>query len=61
MAVILRNYNIIRVVNGDKIVDCTVVHLCPDYALIKYEGDKYKVPYHLIDKVVGHELLLRAE
>lgn len=61
MAVILRNYNIVRVLDGDEIVNCTVIKLCFDYALIKFEGSKYKVPYQMIDKVIGHELLLHAE
>jgi hypothetical protein len=61
MAVILRNYNIVRVLDGDKVINCTVIKLCFDYALIKLKGTKYKVPYHMIDKVIGHELLLHAE
>ncbi|BBB28104.1 hypothetical protein [Neptunomonas japonica] len=61
MAIVLHNYNIVRVIDDGKIVNCTVIKMCLDYALIKYKGSKYKVPYGLIDKVIGHELLLHAE
>jgi hypothetical protein len=61
MAVTLHNYNIVRVINNGNIVNCTVIKMCLNYALIKYKGSKYKVPYTLIDQVVGHELLLHAE
>jgi len=61
MALSLYNYNIVRVVDGNHIVNCTVLKMCYDYAEIKFQGKTYRVPYHLIDKVVGHELLVPAE
>jgi hypothetical protein len=32
--------------------------MCKDYALIKLEGKTFKVPYGIMDEVVGHELLM---
>ena len=58
MAITLRNYNIIRVIDNDVIVNCTVLEMCYDYALVKFKDNKYKVPYDLIDEVIGHELLI---
>jgi hypothetical protein len=49
------------VIDDGKIVNCTVIKMCLNYALIKYKGSKYQVPYGMIDKVIGHELLLHAE
>jgi hypothetical protein len=60
LAVILRNFNIVRISDGRKVVNCTVVSMCPDYAVIKYDGKKYKVPYPIIKEVIGHELLISA-
>ncbi|OMH36268.1 hypothetical protein [Motiliproteus sp. MSK22-1] len=61
MALSLYNYNIVRVTDGKKIVNCTIIKMCFDYAVIKYEGTQYKVPYSMIDQVVGHELLMTAQ
>jgi len=58
MAITLRNYNIIRVIDNGVIVNCTVIEMCYDYALVKFKDKKYKVPYGLIDQVIGHELLV---
>lgn len=61
MALSLHNYNIVRVIDGDHIVNCTVVKMCFEYAEIKFKGKRYRVPYALIDKVVGHELLMATD
>lgn len=58
MALILNNYNIVRVSDDNQVLECTIVKMCYEYAVVKYKGNKYKVPYGLMDKVVGHELLL---
>lgn len=58
MAVTLRNYNIVRVIDNGVIVNCTVIEMCYDYVLVKCKGKTYKVPYNLIDQVIGHELLI---
>lgn len=58
MAITLRNYNIVRVIDNGVIVNCTVIEMCYDHALVKFKGKKYKVPYDLIDEVIGHELLI---
>ncbi|MGO3345775.1 MAG: hypothetical protein ACTIM4_06940 [Marinomonas sp.] len=58
MAITLRNYNIVRVIDNGVIVNCTVISMCYEYAVVKFRGKEYKVPYHLIDEVVGHELLI---
>lgn len=54
----LHNYNIVRVNDQGNIVNCTVVKMCKNYALIKLEGKTYRVAYGLMDQVVGHELLM---
>lgn len=61
MALVLRNYNIVRVIENGNIVNCTIIKMFYEYALIKYAGAEYKVPYNMIDKVIGHELLVHAE
>ncbi|KZN13967.1 MULTISPECIES: hypothetical protein [Marinomonas] len=61
MAITLRNYNIVRVIDNGVIVNCTVIEMCYDFALVKFRDKKYKVPYHLIDEVIGHELLVPLE
>lgn len=48
-------------IDGDNIINCTVVKMCFDYAEIKFKGKRYRVPYALIDKVVGHELLMATD
>jgi len=58
MAITLRNYNIIRVIDNEVIGNCTVIEMCYDYALVRFKDKKYKVPYGLIDEVIGHELLV---
>lgn len=58
VAITLRNYNIIRVIDNGVIVNCTVIEMCYDYALVRFKDKKYKVPYGLIDEVIGHELLV---
>jgi hypothetical protein len=58
MAISLHNYNIVRVNDKGNIVNCTIVKMCKDYALIKLEGKTFKVPYRIMDEVVGHELLM---
>jgi hypothetical protein len=58
MSIKLHNYNIVRVKDGNQIINCTIVKMCLDYAQIKLEGKLYRVPYHMLDKVVGHELLM---
>jgi hypothetical protein len=35
-----------------------VIKMCKDYALIKLEGKTFRVPYGIMDEVVGHELLM---
>jgi len=32
--------------------------MCKAHALIKLDGKTYKVPYSIMDEVVGHELLM---
>ena len=54
----LHQYNIVRVRDGDQIINCTVVKMFKDYAQIKLHEKHYRIPYHLMDKVVGHELLM---
>ena len=54
----LHNYNIVRVNDKGNIINCTVVKMCKNYALIKLEGKTYRVSYGLMDEVVGHELLM---
>jgi len=58
MALSLHNHNIVRVNNRGHIINCTVIKMCKDYALIKVEGKTFKVPYGKMDEVVGHELLM---
>jgi sRNA-binding protein len=58
MSIKLHNYNIVRVKHGNNIINCTVVKMYRDFAQIKLEGKLFRVPYHLMDKVVGHELLM---
>jgi len=58
MALTLRNYNIVRVIDNGVIVNCTVIEMCYDYALVRFKDKKYKVPYALIDEVIVHELLV---
>ncbi|SEG68449.1 MULTISPECIES: hypothetical protein [Marinobacterium] len=58
MALILNNYNIVRITDGQQVVECTVIKMCFDYAVVKYRGKQYKVSYQHINQVVGHELLL---
>ncbi len=60
MAISLHNYNIVRVTDGEKVVNCTVIKMCFEYAEIKYQGKTYRIPYHMINQVVGHELLVPA-
>jgi hypothetical protein len=54
----LYNYNIVRVNDKGNIINCTVIKMCKDYALIKLDGKTFRVPYGLMDAVVGHELLM---
>lgn len=61
MSLSLHNYNIVRVSDGKQITNCTIVRMCHAHVVVKYEGRKYKIPYNLIDKVVGHELLMPEE
>lgn len=58
MAITLRSYNIVRVIDNDVIVNCTVLEMHYDVAVVKFRDKKYQVPYHLIDEVIGHELLI---
>lgn len=58
MAITLRNYNIVRVIDNGVIVNCTVISMFYDYVTVKFKGKEYKVPYNLIDEVIGHELLI---
>ncbi len=58
MTLSLHNYNIVRVTDGQRIHNCTVIKMHYSYALVKFQGKRYKVPYHLMDEVVGHELLM---
>ncbi|WP_027855898.1 hypothetical protein [Marinobacterium jannaschii] len=60
MAIILHNRNIVRITDGNKVVSCTIIQMCFDYAVIKYDGKKYKIPYSMINQVIGHELLVSA-
>ncbi|MGI9276895.1 MAG: hypothetical protein ACR2PT_18870 [Endozoicomonas sp.] len=61
MSLRLNRYNIVRVTDGQQVSNCTVIRMCYDYALVKYQGKRYRVPYHLMDQVVGHELLMPDE
>jgi len=61
MSLSLHNYNIVRISDGKQITNCTIVRMCHAHVIVKYEGRKYKLPYNLIDKVVGHELLMPEE
>jgi len=58
MALSLYNYNIVRVNDKGNIVNCTIIKMCKAHALIKLDGKTYKVPYSIMDEVVGHELLM---
>ena len=58
MAIALHNYNIVRVSNKGNIINCTIIRMCKDYAVIKLEGKTFRVPYGIMDEVVGHELLM---
>ncbi len=58
MAVFLHNHNIVRISDGQQVVECTIMKMCFDYAVVKFRGKQYRVSYCLIDRVVGHELLL---
>lgn len=58
VGILLHNYNIVRITDGSNIIECTIIKMCLDYAVVKYKGAQYKITYDLIDKVVGHELLL---
>ncbi|WP_026291715.1 hypothetical protein [Marinobacterium rhizophilum] len=58
MGILLHNYNIVRITDGSNIIECTIIKMCLDYAVVKYKGAQYKITYDLVDKVVGHELLL---
>lgn len=58
VGILLHNYNIVRITDGSNIIECTIIKMCLDYAVVKYKGTQYKITYDLIDKVVGHELLL---
>ncbi|WP_426416250.1 hypothetical protein [Aestuariirhabdus sp. LZHN29] len=58
MALSLHNYNIVRVTDGQRVHNCTVIKMCFDYAVVKYKGERYRIPYALMDQVVGHELLM---
>ena len=58
MSLTLRNRNIVRVIDNGVIVNCTIIKMCYDYAVVKFRGKEYQVPYHLIDEVIGHELLV---
>ncbi len=58
MSIKLHSYNIVRVLDGDRIINCTVIKMHKDSAQIKLKGKLYRVPYHLMDEVVGHELLM---
>ena len=58
MAIALHNYNSVRVSNKGNIINCTIIKMCKDYAVIKLEGKTFRVPYGIMDEVVGHELLM---
>ncbi|ADZ91987.1 hypothetical protein [Marinomonas] len=58
MSLTLRNRNIIRVIDGDVIVNCTIIKMCFDYVVVVFRENEYKVPYDKIDEVIGHELLV---
>ena len=58
MALSLYNYNIVRVREGQQIIHCTIIKMHYDSVQIKLHGKLYRVPYGLIDQVVGHELLV---
>jgi len=58
MAISLHNYNIVRVNDNGNIVNCTVIKMYKDYAQIKLDGKTFRVPYGIMDEVVGHELLM---
>jgi hypothetical protein len=58
MGILLHNYNIVRITDGNNIIECTIIKMCLDYAVVKYKAKQYKITYDLIDKVIGHELLL---
>ncbi|MCL6416057.1 hypothetical protein MIB92_10365 [Aestuariirhabdus sp. Z084] len=61
MAISLHSYNIVRITDGQQVHNCTVIKMCYDYAIVKYQGECYRVPYHLMDQVVGHELLMPTD
>lgn len=58
---LLHNRNIIRVVKDGQVANCIILKMCYDYALVKYEEKEYRIPYAVIDEVVGHELLMSNE
>ncbi len=58
MPIKLHKYNIVRIKDGDQIINCTVVKMFRKSAQIKWHDKHYRVPYYLMDKVVGHELLM---
>ncbi len=61
MSLALHRYNIVRISDGENITHCTIIQMCYDYALVKYQGKRYRVSYGHMDKVVGHELLMPDE
>ncbi|RTE66893.1 hypothetical protein EH243_04620 [Amphritea opalescens] len=58
---LLHNRNIIRVAKGDTVANCIILKMCYDYAVVKFEEKEYRIPYNVIDEVVGHELLVAIE
>ncbi|RRJ83857.1 hypothetical protein [Aestuariirhabdus litorea] len=58
MTLSLHNHNIVRVTDGRQVHNCTVIKMCFDYAVVKYQGELYRIPYQRMDEVVGHELLM---
>ena len=58
---LLHNRNIIRVAKNGSVANCIILKMCYDYAVVKFEDKEYKIPYAVIDEVVGHELLVSIE
>ncbi|MCO4786874.1 MAG: hypothetical protein KC467_13235 [Marinomonas atlantica] len=61
MALTLHTRNIIRVIDNGVIVNCVILKMCLEHVVVKFREKQYKVPYHLIDEVIGHELLMALE
>ena len=61
MTIAVHKHNIVRIKDGDQIINCTIVKMHLAHVQIKLHGKLFRVAYHMIDKLVGHELLMPNE